>query len=116
MTPNLTRSGFFAAIAAALSAVLARAQTIITPCRPKLVWGDQKQALCNGQCPNPECDYMAPPLPPTLTMDMMPEQSKLGMIVWDASSPWDVVYRINRCPKCTTAYWQLPSPPETSPK
>jgi hypothetical protein len=59
MTPT-TRKGFFTALAAALTAALAKAQTtIITPCRPKLVWEGQVP-LCNGQCPQPDCGYRAP--------------------------------------------------------
>jgi len=57
----MTRTAFFSSLSALLATVAAKAQsTIITPCRPRIRWGEQIP-LCNGQCPNPECDFKAPP-------------------------------------------------------
>lgn len=123
---KVSRGGFFAAVLALITAKLARAQnTVITPCRPKLRWGDQLP-LCNGQCPNDGCDYMAPPFPARLSRADMPEQVKLGMIVWKhdgfiqdgfiaEDDMWIASHRINRCPKCSTAYWQDPTPTQNQP-
>ena len=111
---QVSRGGFFAAVLALITAMVSRLSSaqdiVITPCRPKLRWGDPPP-LCNGQCPNPDCDYMAPPLPEKLSLEQMPEQVELGMIVWAMDMPWAAKYRINRCPKCSTAYWQSPTKP-----
>ena len=108
-----TRKGFFAALGAVLTAALARAQEIIiTPCRPKLVWGnDGRPPLCNGQCPNPECDYMAPELPKReLHWDEIEKWQAPGELYWDHRYAGSLVpaKSLNRCPKCNTAYWQDP--------
>lgn len=115
---TLTRFGFFGAL---LAAIAAKAQDIvITPCRPKIVWGNLPK-LCNGQCPNPECAYMAPPFP------KWPERLAHGVQDWEAydklhswplgriirafEPPGIDMYaeaRLNRCPKCSTAFWQDP--------
>jgi len=125
----MTREGFFVALGAVLTAALARAQEIIiTPCRPKLVWGnDGRPPLCNGQCPNPECDYMAPPLykrsyakpvqtPDSLgVLELSPDYDEIishGEVYWGRSLGGSFLLipskRLNRCPKCNTAYWQDP--------
>ena len=116
---KVSRGGFFAAVLALIAAKLARAQnTVITPCRPKLRWGDQLP-LCNGQCPNDNCDYMAPPFPARLSRADTLEQSSLGLLVWENvgmdDDEWRAKYRINRCPKCSTAYWQDPTPTQNQP-
>lgn len=106
---NLTRFGFFGAL---LAAIAARAQEmiVITPCRPKIAWG-QQTPLCNGQCPNPECDYTAPPwglgaVPAVTAAGPKPSQPLAFY-----TNPLDMsasLVRIVRCPKCNTAYWQDP--------
>lgn len=120
---NLTRFGFFGAL---LAAIAAKAQEIvITPCRPKIAWG-QQTPLCNGQCPNPECDYTAPPLykrsysrtitdPTNGLIEPLPEYSEIishGEVYWERDTNGNMLLiprvRLNRCPKCNTAYWQDP--------
>lgn len=107
----ITRKGFFTALAAALTAALAKAQTtIITPCRPKLVWEGQVP-LCNGQCPQPDCGYRAPGFPKReLHWDEIEKWEQPGVLYWDHHYPnWMVpISRLNRCPRCNTAFWQDP--------
>jgi hypothetical protein len=128
MTPT-TRKGFFTALAAALTAALAKAQTtIITPCRPKLVWEGQVP-LCNGQCPQPDCGYRAPAFY-SKDYSWSPQQSGIdypdsaarraewdeltgaGEVRWlpyrEANDGFIPKNRLNRCPRCNTAFWQDP--------
>lgn len=109
----MTRTAFFSALSALLATVAAKAQsTIITPCRPRIRWGEQIP-LCNGQCPNPECDFKA--LPWTWVPD--------GEMYLKPSDDLEAFYtrlpkasnktsdtRLLRCPKCNTAFWQDPEP------
>jgi len=106
----MTRFAFFTAL---FSAIAAKAQTIITPCRPRLVWGEQLP-LCNGQCPNPECNYIAPAFPkqvPEGDYDTVASYETLGVLFFGpvAQSIWSVKSRLNRCPKCNSAFWQDPT-------
>lgn len=132
MTTPTTRKGFFLGLGAAISAALVKAQEIIiTPCRPKLIWGnDGRPPICNGQCPNPECDYMAPPLykrsyvstisdPISGLIEPLPEYSEIishGEVYWERDTNGNMLLiprvRLNRCPKCNTAYWQDPQKEE----
>lgn len=106
-----TRKGFFTALAAALAATWARAQSIIiTPCRPKLVWEGQP-ALCNGQCPQPDCGYRAPGFPAVAAnWEEYAKYAQLGEVYWGnaAAVPIVLIKRLNRCPNCNTAFWQDP--------
>lgn len=126
---TLSRKGFFSGLAAMASAIIAKAQnsgqaaTIITPCRPKIQWGNQP-SLCNGQCPQPDCGYRAPEFP------KWPERLANGHQDWEAYDKlhtWPIGWmirqfdppgidmyvtaRLNRCPNCNTAFWQDPEPP-----
>lgn len=112
----------FAFLGTFLATITAWAETIITPCRPKLQWSGQIP-LCNGQCPNPECAYRAPEFEnkrfvygvkaieaATVTYDLLDteEISKPGIVFWNPdNSP---KYRLNRCPNCNTAFFQDPEP------
>jgi len=99
----------FAFLGTFLATITAWAQTIITPCRPKLQWSGQLP-LCNGQCPNPECAYRAPEFPKkTLTWEEALEYNKPGEIFWESQ---DLLpsKRLNCCPNCNTAFWQDPEP------
>lgn len=126
---TLPRKGFFSGLAAMASAIIAKAQTnnspqavVITPCRPKIQWG-QQPPLCNGQCPQPDCGYRAPEFP------KWPEKLANGHQDWEAYDKlhaWPIgrmvrqfdppgidMYveaRLNRCPNCNTAFWQDPQP------
>jgi len=99
----VNRSAFFLAL---FAPILAWAQTTITACRPKLTWG-QPTPLCNGQCPNPECDYMAPP------WHAGEGHTETQPMVQYVGNPRDwsplPFSRIVRCPKCRSAFWQDPS-------
>lgn len=112
----MTRTAFFSALSALLATVAAKAQsTIITPCRPKIAWGNQVP-LCNGQCPNPECDFRAEPFP----TNTLPITEAAGFTTypiefyqsWYYSNHKDVTTgpRLLRCPKCNSAFWQDPEP------
>lgn len=115
-----TRKGFFTALLAIATAAIAKAQqTIITPCRPKIQWGGQIP-LCNGQCPNGECGYRAPPFPQRPNeIAGHPEWGDyqkaygwpIGRVISEFT-PGDMyaipVARLNRCPNCNTAFWQDP--------
>lgn len=116
---TLSRKGFFSGLLAMASAIIAKAQTsgpgatIITPCRPKIQWGNQLP-LCNGQCPQPDCGYRAPELPKReLTKAEDIEAIKLGVVYWEVTpdDKWIPTKRLNRCPNCNTAFWQDPEPP-----
>ena len=136
---TLSRKGFFSGLLAMASAIIAKAQTssgpgatIITPCRPKIQWGNQL-LLCNGQCPNPECSYRAPvfyrkdyswhvtqngiPVPPDQVATRKAEWDELfaaGEVYWEPFRQADGTFvpskRLNRCPNCNTAFWQDPQP------
>lgn len=118
----MKRSTFFSAIAALFTGLSAKAQTIITPCQPRLQWGNPPPPNCNGQCPNPTCTYIAPPFP------RLPDRAPNGYQDWEvydrehawpkgrivqtlvaASTDSYAEARLNRCPKCNTAFWQDPS-------
>lgn len=100
-----------------LATITAWAQTIITPCRPKLQWSSQVP-LCNGQCPNSECAYRAPEFPAfAANWDEYTKFAQPGELYWD-NTYWDnndlhpivLRKRLNRCPNCNTAFWQDPEP------
>lgn len=109
-----TRLGFLAGLWGLAGAALAKAQEmiVITPCRPKIQWG-QQTPLCNGQCPQEGCDYMAPQFPKRdLHWDEMEKYLAPGELYWDYNYPNKLIpsKRLNRCPKCNTAFWQDPQP------
>lgn len=114
----------FAFLSTFLATITAWAQTIITPCRPKLQWSGQLP-LCNGQCPNPECAYRAPEFENkryaygvkitdqdgvSATYDRLgtEEIETPGVVFWNPDNT--PKYRLNRCPNCNTAFWQDPEP------
>lgn len=120
----MTRTAFFSTLSALLATVAAKAQSIIiTPCRPKIAWG-QQIPLCNGQCPNPECDHREKPFP----LETMDAFDALGIPPIPVSYFQSWFYtkdelginqqrvttgpRLNRCPKCNTAFWQDPEKPQ----
>lgn len=122
-----TRKGFFTALLTIATATIAKAQqTIITPCRPKIQWGNQIP-LCNGQCPQPDCGYRAPEFykrsyaktvnaADTIGLvEPLPDYSEIikhGEVYWERSTDGSFLLipskRLNRCPNCNTAFWQDP--------
>ena len=116
----MTRTAFFSTLSALLATVAAKAQsTIITPCRPRIRWGEQIP-LCNGQCPNPECDFKADPWAwekdPTTGFWITSASIHVlyPTLPLEFSEPYKTTYppRLNRCPKCNTAFWQDPEKPQ----
>lgn len=122
----MNRKTFFTTLSALLVTVAAKAQsTIITPCRPRIRWGEQIP-LCNGQCPNPECDYRADPFPTDTLMALdaysVPQAPETFYQSWYQVGPRPTPIgenpyvrtgpRLNRCPKCNTAFWQDPEKPQ----
>lgn len=103
----MKRSAFFTTIASLFTGLFAKAQTTITPCQPRLQWGNVLPN-CNGQCPNPTCAYIAPPWK---LGGGHPEGQPLDVFYTsNPSDPWaSTTTRIVRCPKCNTAFWQDPS-------
>lgn len=115
----MNRKAFFASLSALLVTITGKAQTTLTPCRAKLTWGNQLP-LCNGQCPNPECNHWAEPFPAktqeaieAFSLPRAPETFYQSWYLVDpkSASPNPLVRtgpRLNRCPKCNTAFWQDP--------
>jgi len=97
----------FAFLGTFLATITAWAQTIITPCRPKLQWSGQIP-LCNGQCPNPECAYRAPEWRPGSDNTNQP----IAFYTTRADD-FNSQMRIVRCPNCNTAFFQDPEPTKT---
>lgn len=116
----MNRKAFFASLSALLVTITGKLfgqTTVITPCRPKIRWGSQIP-LCNGQCPNPECDYRADSFPQEThpaTITFRPDYAPLTYYQsWYYAGPTEnhafaiTGPRLNRCPNCNTAFWQDP--------